>query len=48
MSVWASSPVQSVANKGEPFLSSLEPDAGALRGVLQPHGLELAELLHPR
>ncbi len=39
---------QSVASKGEPFLSAFEPTAAALGDALTPHGLALTELLGPR
>ena len=39
---------QSVASKGEPFLSAFEPTAAALGDALAPHGLALTELLGPK
>ncbi len=39
---------QSVASKGEPFLSAFDPTAAALGDALTPHGLAVTDLLGPR
>lgn len=41
-------PPQSVANKGEPFLSGIGPSREAVAAALAPHGLGLREFLTPK
>ncbi|KAK9828813.1 hypothetical protein WJX72_002206 [[Myrmecia] bisecta] len=39
---------KSVANKGEPFVSGMQPTPAAVRAFFWPHGFDLSELLGPR